>query len=653
MTDTLLHQRRSAGRVARRRFAPSLEKLEDRTLLSVASSFDPATRTWYLHSENAKGAADVGVFQFGSKGTIAVAGDWDGDTNTGIGTFDPQTATWNLRNEASNGPANFSFVFGTKGMIPLVGDWDGDGADGIGGFDPKTKTWIFRNSLSAGPADITFQWGKSRFLPVVGDWDGDGTIGIGGYDPKNGKWRLHNDLTADSVDATFRYGGAGLVPLAGNWDETGGDGIGVYNPKTASFQLRNDASAGSADIVFRFGEANGQPIVGNFVAPSTSNPNAPTMPATEILSLTLAPIDLNLLGLQVQTSEIQVHITAQPGSGKLLGNLLTTVANLINLETANNALNQVLDSVVGLVNSVDLSVTGVETGSGPLSSSEQTSSLTVLDLYVAPIHLDLLGAVVDTSEIKVTITAHPGQGNVLGNVVVALANLFNPPLPDQLDLDFINTRLEELLQQLNVAAPGIGRAPVATTPPADGAQRVLSLTLAPIDLDLLGLILRTSQIQVNVDASTGDGLLLGNVLTTLLNTLGATPENLDRLNNNLNALLAKVIGILNNADLILPLDALSSLATVLQTLALPNLVTSDATASTKILDLIIASSDGTTPPVDVDLLGLRITTSNIEAELLAETGEGNVLGNLLYNLAHLLDPGGSTNLLTILSLLGL
>lgn len=50
-----------------------------------------------------------------------------------------------------------------------------------------------------------------------------------------------------------------------------------------------------------------------------------------------------------------------------------------------------------------------------------------------------------------------------------------------------------------------------------------------MDLDLLGLVLQTSQIQVNANAITGDGLLLGNVLSTLLNTLGATPENLAAL----------------------------------------------------------------------------------------------------------------------------
>ena len=38
----------------------------------------------------------------------------------------------------------------------------------------------------------------------------------------------------------------------------------------------------------------------------------------------------------------------------------------------------------------------------------------------------------------------------------------------------------------------------------------------------------------------------------MLDTLDATPENLAELNNNLNGILAKVVGVLNAADLTLP-----------------------------------------------------------------------------------------------------
>ncbi len=67
---------------------------------------------------------------------------------------------------------------------------------------------------------------------------------------------------------------------------------------------------------------------------------------------------------------------------------------------------------------------------------------------------------------------------------------------------------------------------------------------------------------------------------------------------------------------------------------------------------MIASQDGTSPPVNVDLLGLIVTTSNIDAQLSATTGDGQILGNLLYNVANLANPNGSGGLLALLNALG-
>ncbi len=394
--------------------------------------------------------------------------------------------------------------------------------------------------------------------------------------------------------------------------------------------------------------STGLPFANAPIAPVVST--APT--ANTLLTLNLNPLDINLLGLRVQTNQIQVTVSAQPGQGELLGNVLTDASNLLNLQGVNNALNNVLGSVVTLLNSTSLSIAGVNTTSGSLSNA--TAAVTpVLDLFVAPVHLNLLGALVDTSPIHLTITAQSGQGLVLGNVITDLANLFNPPLPSTLNLDTINNSLTQLLGELNQQIPNIGSSPTTNSTPPLGADQVVSLNVPPINLDLLGLVLQTSQIQVNADAITGNGELLGNVLTTLLNTLGATPQNLTTLSDNLNALLAKVVGVLNASSLILPSNALSSLDQTLQTLALPNLVNATGTASTPILNLAIASTNGSSPPVNVNLLGLQVTTSNIQAQLLAQTGDGQILGNLLFNVANLLNPGSSLSLLSILSALSL
>lgn len=74
--------------------------------------------------------------------------------------------------------------------------------------------------------------------------------------------------------------------------------------------------------------------------------SAATQASCEILHLELGPLDLNLLGLVVHLDRIVLDISAQPGAGNLLGNLLCAIANLLNsggpLQQIVNLLNQIL-----------------------------------------------------------------------------------------------------------------------------------------------------------------------------------------------------------------------------------------------------------------------------------------------------------------------
>jgi hypothetical protein len=68
-----------------------------------------------------------------------------------------------------------------------------------------------------------------------------------------------------------------------------------------------------------------------------------------ILTLTLGPLDLNLLGLRVQLNQVNLRITAIPGGG-LLGDLLCGIANLLNPPALlGNDLAAVLNSLLALV----------------------------------------------------------------------------------------------------------------------------------------------------------------------------------------------------------------------------------------------------------------------------------------------------------------
>jgi hypothetical protein len=77
--------------------------------------------------------------------------------------------------------------------------------------------------------------------------------------------------------------------------------------------------------------------------------------ACQILNLDLGPLNLNLLGLVVDLSPISLDVTAVPGPGNLLGNLLCAVAGLLDpgspfedlLGDVLDLINQILDSLLG------------------------------------------------------------------------------------------------------------------------------------------------------------------------------------------------------------------------------------------------------------------------------------------------------------------
>src|SRR3954447_16662516 len=73
--------------------------------------------------------------------------------------------------------------------------------------------------------------------------------------------------------------------------------------------------------------------------------------ACAILNLSIQPINLNLLGLSVRTSQIDLRIDAIPGAGNLLGNLLCGITNILNPGAANaSQLAAILNALLALLN---------------------------------------------------------------------------------------------------------------------------------------------------------------------------------------------------------------------------------------------------------------------------------------------------------------
>lgn len=73
--------------------------------------------------------------------------------------------------------------------------------------------------------------------------------------------------------------------------------------------------------------------------------NANTGGGCQVLDLTLGPLNLNLLGLVVTLNQVHLNITAQPGPGNLLGNLLCSVTHLLD-----NGNSNAVQNLLGLLN---------------------------------------------------------------------------------------------------------------------------------------------------------------------------------------------------------------------------------------------------------------------------------------------------------------
>ena len=142
---------------------------------------------------------------------------------------------------------------------------------------------------------------------------------------------------------------------------TGTTAQGTFNGtlKITSFAVQNNALVASGLVSGTVVGAGGalQSVVKTVTIPvatgsggtTTEAAAAPTAAASTscgILDLTLGPLDLDLLGLTVHLDRIVLNIGATPGAGNLLGNLLCSVANLLNtggaLTQIANLLNQIL-----------------------------------------------------------------------------------------------------------------------------------------------------------------------------------------------------------------------------------------------------------------------------------------------------------------------
>jgi hypothetical protein len=175
-----------------------------------------------------------------------------------------------------------------------------------------------------------------------------------------------------------------------------------------------------------------------------------------------------------------------------------------------------------------------------LSATPGSNGTTVLDLHINPIHLDLLGLNVQTSSICLDITAQPGPGNLLGNLLSDVGGLLSSNSGNLSSI--ISTPVNNLLISLATTALLDGALNAVTAPSSlgassaaandnvlpTGANDVLHLSLGPVDLNLLGLNVSLDNCNngpVVVDVYTEPGLL-GNLVNSVSNLLNPSQNNL-------------------------------------------------------------------------------------------------------------------------------
>lgn len=112
-------------------------------------------------------------------------------------------------------------------------------------------------------------------------------------------------------------------------DATGNPGTvtGTFTP--SSFSQQGDQAVATGTLVTNLVDSTGQSLGTQTSTVSVPLESAAAAPGCQILDLVLGPLDLNLLGLTVHLDQVHLNITAIPGAGNLLGNLLCAVAGLL------------------------------------------------------------------------------------------------------------------------------------------------------------------------------------------------------------------------------------------------------------------------------------------------------------------------------------
>jgi len=119
-----------------------------------------------------------------------------------------------------------------------------------------------------------------------------------------------------------------------------------------------------------------------------------------------------------------IDLTSLIPAGTLVNGqaITSSILNVTSFTNQNGVLNAVGTVTTTLANGTTLPVQAVTL---PVNLLASTGSCQILDLVLGPLNLNLLGLVVTLNQVHLNITAQSGPGNLLGNLLCAVANLLN------------------------------------------------------------------------------------------------------------------------------------------------------------------------------------------------------------------------------------
>jgi hypothetical protein len=238
----------------------------------------------------------------------------------------------------------------------------------------------------------------------------------------------------------------------------------------------------------------------------------------DILYLSLGPLFLDLLGLTVDLSNIELDLDALAGAGNLLGNLLCAVTSLLDLGPLAALLN-LLAQINDILDAINDLLSGLD-AIGNIFSGDATAALGAAG--VAGTAHELSAVRVSNGEFRGAFTVTAIAWSETGETLLVDGIFDGKPHVDG-----------KMVQVRNVAVSGV---PATLVNPANeenanamlSMQRapnesnicdILFLDLAPTFLDVLGLTVDLSPIQLDLDAVPGSGNLLGNLLCAVTGLL--------------------------------------------------------------------------------------------------------------------------------------